>query len=198
MNTRFEVFTAASMKLSVVWDIAPCSLVGVDWRFRGVYCLHYQGDQHYHLWKQWVRLKRRSVSPRLYGATSQKSVVLILAGMRTQNFTKNFVTLYFLTWKSINFPVSLLFINQIFCWDFTLNSEIFFYLCDCPCDLLFIWKWFICYSWCRNLKSLCFFRFFPHITNGTLIQLYTCRNMFGCVHRIYFGNLFPFPSCNIL
>jgi len=26
------------------WDIAPCSLVGVDWRFRGAYCLHHRPD----------------------------------------------------------------------------------------------------------------------------------------------------------
>jgi hypothetical protein len=26
-------------------DIAPCSIVGVDRRFRDVYCLHHQGDE---------------------------------------------------------------------------------------------------------------------------------------------------------
>jgi hypothetical protein len=31
------------MKMRVFWDIAPYSLVGVDRRFRGAYCLH-QGD----------------------------------------------------------------------------------------------------------------------------------------------------------
>jgi hypothetical protein len=30
--------------MTVYWDTAPCSLVEVDRRFRGVYCLHYQGD----------------------------------------------------------------------------------------------------------------------------------------------------------
>jgi hypothetical protein len=40
---RFQVLTAASMKIGALWDIAPCSLVGVDRRFRGAYCLNHQG-----------------------------------------------------------------------------------------------------------------------------------------------------------
>jgi hypothetical protein len=38
---RFQVLTAASMKSTVLWDIAPCSLVEVDRRFWGAYCLHH-------------------------------------------------------------------------------------------------------------------------------------------------------------
>jgi hypothetical protein len=40
----FQVLMAASMKIRSLWDIAPCSLVGVDRCFRDVYCLHNQGD----------------------------------------------------------------------------------------------------------------------------------------------------------
>jgi hypothetical protein len=40
-NLRFQVLTAASMNKGF-WDIPPCSL-GVDRRFRGAYCFHYQG-----------------------------------------------------------------------------------------------------------------------------------------------------------
>jgi hypothetical protein len=36
---RLQVLTAASMKITTFGDIAPCSLVEVDWRFRGAYCL---------------------------------------------------------------------------------------------------------------------------------------------------------------
>jgi hypothetical protein len=32
------------VKMTVLWDIAPCSLVEVYRRFRGAYCLHHQGD----------------------------------------------------------------------------------------------------------------------------------------------------------
>jgi hypothetical protein len=33
---RFHVLKAASMKMTVFWDVAPCSLVEVYRRFRGV------------------------------------------------------------------------------------------------------------------------------------------------------------------
>jgi hypothetical protein len=32
------------MKMAVFWDVAPCSLLDIDRRFRGAYCLHHQGD----------------------------------------------------------------------------------------------------------------------------------------------------------
>jgi len=41
---RFQVHKAASMKMTVVWDVVPCSLVETDLRFGGAYCLHLQGD----------------------------------------------------------------------------------------------------------------------------------------------------------
>jgi hypothetical protein len=34
-----------SVKFSVFWNVAPCSHVKVDRRFRGAYCLHYQVDE---------------------------------------------------------------------------------------------------------------------------------------------------------
>jgi hypothetical protein len=61
------------MKIIAFWDIAPCSLVEIDRRFRGVYCLH-QGDG---LWRQYASLKRRSTSVRLHGAVFQKAIILI-------------------------------------------------------------------------------------------------------------------------
>jgi hypothetical protein len=41
----FQVLTAASMKMIAFTEIALCSLVEVDRRFRGAYCLHHQGDE---------------------------------------------------------------------------------------------------------------------------------------------------------
>jgi hypothetical protein len=38
---RFQVLKAASM-MTAVWDIALFSLVEVNRRFRGAYCLHHQ------------------------------------------------------------------------------------------------------------------------------------------------------------
>jgi hypothetical protein len=39
-------------KFRAFWDVAPCSHVKVDRRFRGAYCLHHQGDDRgsTHLW----------------------------------------------------------------------------------------------------------------------------------------------------
>jgi hypothetical protein len=42
---RYQVLIATSMKIRASWDIVSCSLVGVDQRFGGVYCLHYQGNE---------------------------------------------------------------------------------------------------------------------------------------------------------
>jgi hypothetical protein len=36
----------SSMKMTVFWAIVPCCFVEVDWRFRGAYCLHHQGDKY--------------------------------------------------------------------------------------------------------------------------------------------------------
>jgi hypothetical protein len=41
---RFQVFTVVSMKMTVFWDVVPCSLVEVYQCFRGAYYLH-QGDE---------------------------------------------------------------------------------------------------------------------------------------------------------
>jgi hypothetical protein len=43
-DVTFQVLTAASMKMTAFWDVAPRSLVEVDRRLRGAYCLH-QGDE---------------------------------------------------------------------------------------------------------------------------------------------------------
>jgi hypothetical protein len=32
------------MKFRVLWDVALCSHIEVDRRFRGEYCFHHQGD----------------------------------------------------------------------------------------------------------------------------------------------------------
>jgi hypothetical protein len=38
---RFQVLTAASMKMAVFWVLVPCSLVELYRRFRGAFCLHH-------------------------------------------------------------------------------------------------------------------------------------------------------------
>jgi hypothetical protein len=34
LKVRFQVFTAASMKMTVFWDVAPCSVLEIDRRFK--------------------------------------------------------------------------------------------------------------------------------------------------------------------
>jgi hypothetical protein len=41
---RFRALVATNMKMTAFWDVALCSFVDVDRRFRGAYCLHHQGD----------------------------------------------------------------------------------------------------------------------------------------------------------
>jgi hypothetical protein len=53
----FEVLTVVSMKMAVFWVVAPCSLVEVYQRFRGICCLHHQGDEPW-WWRQQGPLKR--------------------------------------------------------------------------------------------------------------------------------------------
>jgi hypothetical protein len=48
---RFQVLTTASLKMTAFWDVASCSLVDVDGRFRGAYCRQHQRDDgSTHLW----------------------------------------------------------------------------------------------------------------------------------------------------
>jgi hypothetical protein len=42
--------------MAVFWDVVPCSLVDIDLRFRGVYCLHHQGDDG-HIYKLCVYIQ---------------------------------------------------------------------------------------------------------------------------------------------
>jgi hypothetical protein len=39
------VANSLSKKMNVYWDIVMCSLAEIDQHFRGVYCLHHQGDE---------------------------------------------------------------------------------------------------------------------------------------------------------
>jgi hypothetical protein len=41
---RFQILTAATVKRTAFWDIAPCCIVEVDRRLRGAYCLHHHSD----------------------------------------------------------------------------------------------------------------------------------------------------------
>jgi hypothetical protein len=40
MNVRLELLTVSTVKISVFWDVDPCSLIDCDQHFRGTCCLH--------------------------------------------------------------------------------------------------------------------------------------------------------------
>jgi hypothetical protein len=73
-ETKYERhYDLQLLKKTVFWDAALCSLVEVYRRFRGACWLHHQSDTA------------------LHGATSQNTVILILATVRTWNLkTHNF------------------------------------------------------------------------------------------------------------
>jgi hypothetical protein len=41
-HNGLQVLTLASMKMSVFWDVSPCSLIKIDRRFRDDYSLRHQ------------------------------------------------------------------------------------------------------------------------------------------------------------
>jgi hypothetical protein len=57
----FQVLTAASMKMTVFWNVAQSSLVELDRRFRRAYCLHYQ-DNYLHTRRR-DNLKSHTLNP---------------------------------------------------------------------------------------------------------------------------------------
>jgi hypothetical protein len=70
---RFQVLTAASIKMTTFWDIVTCSLVEVVWRFRGTYCLHHQVDSvsFIALMMEAVRISKTSV---YFNETTQRHI----------------------------------------------------------------------------------------------------------------------------
>jgi hypothetical protein len=59
--------------VTVFYDVVPCSLVGTDRRFIGLYCFHHLGD--------------RTISTRLYITTSQKTATVMLIGLIARNLS---------------------------------------------------------------------------------------------------------------
>jgi hypothetical protein len=94
---KYEVY-------SVFCDIAPCSQVEVDRRFRGAYCLHHSSPCW---WWKYTLLKRRSTSTWLHGATSQKTLNFIDGHLsRSSHF--NFLSYWFMIGLSYNNLILLL------------------------------------------------------------------------------------------
>jgi hypothetical protein len=63
---RFQVLAVASTKMRAFWDIAPCSLVEVERRFRSTYDSIIRA------------MRRQCTSATLYGAISEKAEGLLI------------------------------------------------------------------------------------------------------------------------
>jgi hypothetical protein len=61
-DVRFQVLTAAAVKMTAFWDIALCSLVEVDRCFIGAYYLYYQGYYLSRLVRDYTALYPRRLS----------------------------------------------------------------------------------------------------------------------------------------
>jgi hypothetical protein len=72
------------LKISVFWDVAPCSFFGVERRFRDAYCRHHQGVE---LMEAVRTFESRSAPMTLHGATFQKALIFIIAAVKTWNLT---------------------------------------------------------------------------------------------------------------
>jgi hypothetical protein len=78
MLLRFEVLTAMTMMITVLWNVMPCSLPEVYQCFRRSCSSHQQGQQNVPRWKmQQVLLKCCHIYSRLQGVTFQKTVTSI-------------------------------------------------------------------------------------------------------------------------
>jgi hypothetical protein len=84
---RFQVLMAANMKVTVIWDIMPCSLVETDQHFRGAYCLHHQALTALAI----TTSETQSISIRLHVATSKNSHLQFFSFVVMDCFTKHFI-----------------------------------------------------------------------------------------------------------
>jgi hypothetical protein len=89
---RYLFLLSYFLKIALFWDDEPCCLVDNCRCFSGAYWLHHQAP-----------LKRRSVSTRQHGETSQKTEIFILVAVKTWNLVLFPVCLFVcLKYKSYN------------------------------------------------------------------------------------------------
>jgi hypothetical protein len=100
--------------MAVSWDVARCGLVDTDRRFRGAYCLHYQGDDH-HTTKCYIAEDSHLYTRRRDNLQIHQSILNLF------HVSMNFITLQELhrplKWKAIG---SMTFIYCLF--NYTVDS----------------------------------------------------------------------------
>jgi hypothetical protein len=73
---RFQVLMAANIKITFLWNVALCSLVEIDRRFRGACCPHHQGHVPVLLtwWRNCNHLPKRNFMTFRRGTKSRRTV----------------------------------------------------------------------------------------------------------------------------
>jgi hypothetical protein len=92
---RFHAVTVTSMKFRVFWDVAPCSHIEVDRRFRGSFCLRHQGIHAITLMMKAVRTSETSVN---FNVTTQRYIPKTLQTSFLYTFRE--ITLKSVWWKT--------------------------------------------------------------------------------------------------
>jgi hypothetical protein len=75
-DVGFEVLTAADMKLSIFWDITPCSSLKVNRCFGGTYRFHLQGRRIIQAGKQYEKDSKQTLNW-IHGVIDQMTELLI-------------------------------------------------------------------------------------------------------------------------
>jgi hypothetical protein len=71
------------IKMAVFWVVAPCRLLQVYQLFRGLYCLHHQGDRP-EVQTSETLVNISYTSP--HGATTEMTDILIVTTVRTSSY----------------------------------------------------------------------------------------------------------------
>lgn len=71
---RVHILTAVTTKSTAFWDVTPCSMVEVYWRFKEMCCLHPQGSLLLWRWRQNAPPKQWLTCIRLHCTIFQKTV----------------------------------------------------------------------------------------------------------------------------
>jgi hypothetical protein len=74
---RSEVLKAV-MKITVLWNVTPCSRVDVYHCLRKTWSYHFQGTFLHARWRHHIPLKHQWTFTILHGVTSQKTVIFVI------------------------------------------------------------------------------------------------------------------------
>jgi hypothetical protein len=120
---RYQVLTAASMKMRAFWDMGPYRLVEIDWRFKCAYCLHRDRPDDggsTHIWN--VSLHLRDYKAPFPRRVSSLSCASLLNGPNTFFQSSSFVAVlshsshfYLLIYHNVCYDFNVIFCINYFC-----------------------------------------------------------------------------------